>query len=135
MSKLSNLEKGAKHAEALGAYLCECRSGARQIPVKKDGTINKSQIAKEVGFLRASFTQNDVCAELIAGAEKEFNTKTIDVESDEERSETVKRLERKVQQLEKRVADLLVSNSELRRTQKTLDFTERMLAKTGWIVE
>lgn len=47
MFNRSRFEKGANHAKALRAYLCERRSGARQIPLKKDGASSKPQISKE----------------------------------------------------------------------------------------
>jgi|GEM_PF-4804434 len=69
-----------------GTYLCECQSRARETQLKKDGMIDKSQIGKRVGFLRASLIRDYVCAERIDGTEKEFMTKTIDVAIEEERA-------------------------------------------------
>lgn len=47
MSNPSKFEKAASHAEALWRHLYECRSGARQFPLREDGAISKLQIAKE----------------------------------------------------------------------------------------
>ena len=106
------------------------------MPMKKDNTIHKTQLANILGFKqRSTFAQNGGCVELMVQAEKEFNHKSSAEDTFEERSSTVKRLEREVARLEKRVADLLVSNAELRRDQKSLEFSDAWLSRTGWEIK
>ncbi|MET0106903.1 MAG: hypothetical protein ABW072_17455 [Sedimenticola sp.] len=132
----NNYDKGTEYAETFEQFIADCKAGKKVMPLKADGTIHKSNLAKELGFKqRSTFAQNERCAELMVQAEKDFNHKTKIAEIVDERSETVKRLERNVARLEKRVADLLVENASLRSDQKRLDFRDSHRNKTGWLVE
>jgi hypothetical protein len=70
MSK-SNMDKAREYSDELEKYLNECREGVRKAPML-GGMLNKSQIAKECGFLRGVLVENKVCKSPIEEAVKEF---------------------------------------------------------------
>lgn len=131
----NNYDKGTVYAQSLEDFISGCRAGSQSMPLKADGSIHKTELAKRLGFKqRSTFAQNERCKELMIQAEKEFNSKSDVVECDGADSATVKQLEREVARLEKRLADVLVENAELRRNQNFMEIKEHHLIKTGWLV-
>lgn len=130
----NNRDKGAEYAEAFEQFIAACKAGDEVMPLKDDGTIHKTNLAKMLGFAqRSTFAQNARCSALMKEAERDFNHKTKVAEIDDDNTALVKSLERNIARLEKRVTDLMVENASLRQVQKRLEFSEHHLTKTGWI--
>ncbi len=131
----NNRDKGADYAETFEQFIAACKAGDEVMPLKDDGTIHKTNLAKRLGFAqRSTFAQNARCSALMKEAERDFNHKTKVAEIDDYNTALVKSLERNIARLEKRVADLLVENVALRKDQKHLKFSEKQLAETSWVV-
>lgn len=137
----SKRERGAENVTALLTYLSEHKADdldnleEHTLPMYM-GSVNKSQIADEIGFGRSAFRQNPAIQKIMRNLEDRLG-------SGANRSEQggsprggrgdrrTRDLEQRVNRLETRVAALQAENSDLRGQLRKLGWVDEHMPGTG----
>lgn len=146
-TKRSGLQRADDIVQMFERYLFEIRVRGESLPLRPDGDVNLTKVAKDSGVRdRGRFYTNDRLRELLDGAKSAMPAQAskvvpiaIDGASDASQpsppsSEAMRRLEQRSHRLEQQNAALIAENAELRRQLKDLRLQmgrEDMLIETG----
>ena len=134
---LNKKDIGTKNTQKLKAKIEKVRAGEDRFPLnKKNRLINRSELAKELGFGRSVWSQNPDCAGLLQAAEKEFfgstgTSNTSQSNPYEIESEELKRLRHRNLKLEKKVAALTAENEAVVSALEKKDLETQKFIKGG----
>jgi hypothetical protein len=129
--KFSGPEKGEEYVSQFEVYLNNLKAAGQGLPLKEGGRPNITKISEVSGVPRQSFYKNDGVKRLLRRALGQPENEAGEVGRESYYRQEIERRDRRIQQLEQRLAVVEAENEAHRRNASRYEVIEKYVIKAG----